>query len=273
MRQTLNNPAFWSMLVAVLALILSQLPPVRQLIRGKKLRLAVSELVGVTHSFGNTNMNLWVDLENTGGRTITIKRIKCFLKLLNGPTQVLTAMTYYLTESFSQDKEVQLPLSEIALKPGDRWSGFLHLWDVNTWTRATEAKFKAVKRAFQEDLDKKLAALANVPIDKRPLVEIEPPLQREAEEIVKNVRRLDQGEYRFWVSAYEQESGSPIQVAGYEFTLFEADVSQIFENLSDFRYGFGVNLQTRKHGLVAVIARPQADGGRKEFDTLAVPNR
>src|SRR5438874_532991 len=59
---------FWAFVVAALALILSQIPPLPVLFRRAAVTLQPYDRLNATHYLGNPNVNLHVQLINTGGR-------------------------------------------------------------------------------------------------------------------------------------------------------------------------------------------------------------
>jgi len=69
------NWTFWAVLVAALALLLSQLPPVHMLLKRAKLDMELHSRIHITHKVGNPNLQLHLILSNVGGKTIKIKGI------------------------------------------------------------------------------------------------------------------------------------------------------------------------------------------------------
>lgn len=254
----------WKAIIALLALVLSQLPPIRQMIKGKKLRMSVADIAQFTHIFGNTNMSLWIDLENIGAKTITISRINCLLRRQEQTIQTLTARTYWVTESLSREKPLELPLPEIALKPGERWSGYLHFWDTNAWSKAIQGKVKSIILRMRDDTTSKATirdkAMESIPINSRPLVEADPSLMQEINDILKNLKKIEEGDYEMFVATYETTARSPLKTLGFDFTIFETDVQDIFEDTVDYKYGFGIHLPSSKTKYVQIYIRAKREG-------------
>ncbi len=247
----------WGVLMAALAIILSQLPPIKQMIRGKKLRMASPERAKIYHWFGNTHMTLWLDLENIGGRDIRIKEITCLVARRGDYVQTLSARTYWLTESLTQDEGLELPLSEIPLRPGGgRWSGFLHFIDTKTWTMEIETRAKNITTYMEDDINEKLRAQAlTVPPAERIPVEADAQIMSEVTSIVNTVRKLQVGDYQLFVAAYEDTNAPPLGLLTFDLTLFEKDMRGIFDDLRDYKYGFGVFRSPRKPANVMVEIR------------------
>ena len=83
---------------------------------------------------------------------------------------------------------------------------------------------------------------ADIPLEDRPLAEADTNLVNNLQDIVNKLRKLEMGEYVCLVCAYETDSIIPIKILGFEFTLFESDINEIFKNIEQYKYGFGVHL-------------------------------
>lgn len=253
------NVIDWKVFIAFLALILSQLPPVRQMLKGKNLRMAVAKVASFQHTFGNTNIILWIDLENIGGRTITISLINCSLSRQGQIIQTLTAGAYLLTESLDKEKPIQIPPSEIALKQGERWSGYIQFWDDKAWTKGIESRIKSLISKARDDINSKVTLqnkqMAGTPPPDRPLVEVSPHLVQEINGIVKSLQKIDIGDYELSVAVYETIDRPPLKILRFDLTIFDTDFHEIFEDTEDYKYGFGIHLPSRKLKSVAISMR------------------
>jgi hypothetical protein len=261
--------------VSVAALVLSQLPPIKQLLKGKKLRLAVADRAQLSHFFGNTNMTLWLDIENVGGRTLTVRSVRCYLLCDGVPVQPLAARTYVITESLSREKPAVVTMPEIALKIGDRWSGYIQLYDNRAWTTDIEHKLKTVIRKIKEDVSAKAIARDDA-IRINPkltppgegLVDADQLLLNELVEIKNNLKKVVQGNYSLLVAAYEDSDGKPLKVLGFEFTLFKEDIGEVFENVDDWKHGYGIQWPARKNNFtwIGMVAQVEAEAVQKYKD-------
>lgn len=253
----LTSTEFWTAFIAAIALIFSQFPPIKQMIKGKRLRWAVADRIGLTHVSGNTNMSIWLDLENVGGRTITIRKIACLVLRGQVKVQTLIAKTYWLTESLSRNKEVEIPISEIVLKPGDRWSGYLHFWDTQSWTQDIQSKISSLTTKIKDDIETKLSERANLhpEIPSSELVEAGEELVREFTNLTKTLYKIEIGDYELLFTAHEDFSAPPLRLSGFNITVYEKDSRDIYKDADDYKYGYGVYLTTRKKAWVYFEAR------------------
>ena len=90
------NPAFWAVLVSFTALILSQLPPLRYLVRRTKVTAHLYNRILISHRFGTPFALIHIALNNPGGREIKINGIKITFKpsAINQPEFTVKASSY-----------------------------------------------------------------------------------------------------------------------------------------------------------------------------------
>ena len=71
---------FWAVVVAFLALVLSQLPPIHIMFQRAKLDVEAYSRIHLTHKIGNPNAQLHLIVSNVGGREVKVKSIALHLK-------------------------------------------------------------------------------------------------------------------------------------------------------------------------------------------------
>lgn len=128
--QIITDWKFWSALIAFLALILSQLPPIHILVRRAKLDLEVYSRIMITHKVGNPNLQIHLILRNVGGRTIRVKKMYAKISRDDNSVMHLPAQNYVASP---KDNQLVL-LTSFDLKPRTEWShlvNFLNYFDRN----------------------------------------------------------------------------------------------------------------------------------------------
>ena len=143
---------FWATIAAVVAIVLSQLPPVRLWFRPRRLEVEVHSRVQITHKVGNPNLGMYVSVRNTGGRELRIRSLQISLSRDGKSLGSLPAQNYFETAS-SQSTVLFVPFS---LKPGETWAhgtNFLNLFD-----RATEKLYRESVSVLGADIQRKLDA-------------------------------------------------------------------------------------------------------------------
>src|SRR3972149_310835 len=87
--------SFWAVIVAAVAIVLSQLPPVHLLIRRGKLDIEPYSRILITHKVGNPNVQAHLTLTNIGGRIVRVKGITLKIKRDGKEIAVLPAQNYH----------------------------------------------------------------------------------------------------------------------------------------------------------------------------------
>jgi hypothetical protein len=104
--------------VSLVALFLSQAPPVMQWFSGEQLAIQTSKEVFFGNSLGDLLTHFVLDIRNTGGTTVEIAAVECFLKK-SKPSGAVFEMP---VRSFSSgiSNQVAFPMTTIVLNPGNR---------------------------------------------------------------------------------------------------------------------------------------------------------
>jgi len=102
------NWHFWSAFLALIAIILSQLPHVRLWFRPARLEIEAHFRVQLTHQVGLPNVGLMLSLQNVGGRDLLVRAIR--LRLTRDSTHLMTlpALTYFENQN-SQQQSLMVP--------------------------------------------------------------------------------------------------------------------------------------------------------------------
>ena len=228
---------FWAAFLALLAIVLSQLPPLHLLLRPQRLDVEVHSRIGITHKVGNPNANVVVSIRNTGGRELRIRNLSLEVSRDGRPLAILPAQNYFETPS-SQSSVLFVPF---ALKPGETWAHnvvFLNLFD-----RLTEKQFRENLSILSFDIRKKLSARSgsdhNAVIADRVFVQ---PFFDMFEKLFVWLP----GEYVFELTV-NAEPGSASYSKKYRFTLFESDTSDLRKHREDYQFGGGLAYDIEKH--------------------------
>ena len=227
----------WSAFVALIALVLSQLPPVHLWLRPRRLEVEVHSRVGITHKVGNPNVAMFVSVRNTGGRELRIRSMK--LELFRDGTSLgtLPAQNYFETPS-SQASVLFVPFS---LKPGETWAhatSFLKFFD-----RATEKLYRASESALSADIRQKLAAKAE---GDDQAVKGEAAIVKVFLDLFAQLFLWSPGEYALDLTV-NAEPGSASFSKKYRFTLYESDSEELRSHADDYIFGGGLTYNIPRH--------------------------
>lgn len=218
---------FWSAFLSGIAIVLSQLPPIKLWFRRKRIEVDVPSRILISHHVGNPNVTMAISLRNTGGRALLVRSLEIKLTRDGVDLGSFRAQNYFETFS-SQTPALLAPFS---MKPDDIWvhgTNFL-----NFVNRATEKHYRAIEWAIREDIQKKLDAKA--PEDKN-LVEAEPALIEPFLQLFNKLFIWESGEYVMDLRV-DTEPGAATFNKKYRFTLYESDTAELRKHTEDYKHG------------------------------------
>lgn len=235
---------FWSFVVALFALVLSQLPPIHIMIRRPKLEVEVYSQMHITHKVGNPNAQLHLILSNTGGRVLKIRGIELQFKRAKTDEFNLPAMNYY---QLSGDKETVL-LTSFKLKPGEEWAHIVNF--LNFFSRDDDKLFRRLESNLRTDI-----------LDQREFLEDKNEIVTAEDSNIQPLLEFFDGKFRWQPGEYEMrlkvQTDPPNSLSDkhFRFVLFESDSEELSSYKDDYKYGFGVSLNTTKHqGVIAPLS-------------------
>lgn len=230
--------SFWAVVVAALAIALSQLPPVLSWFKRAKLEIEPYSKIAITHKVGNPNLQLHLIINNTGGRKIRVKDIRLRIKRDGIEVATLPAQNYLQNQS---DKNTLL-FTAFSLKPGEEWGHLTNF--LNFFNREDENLFRSLEKEMLSDFHVKRDALDK---DSKALIEIESDLVEPFHEFFNRKFIWKAGEYDLSVCVTTDTPKSDLS-RQYRFTLFESHVSHLHAITEHFKYGGGIswdpNIQT-----------------------------
>lgn len=227
---------FWSVAVAVIALILSQLPPIHILLRRAKLDVEAYSRMHLTHKVGNPNAQLHLIISNPGGRELRIKGIELRLRRGTEDEFVLPAQTYLQSPG---DKETVL-LTSFKLKPKEEWAHIVNF--LNFFSRQDEKSYRQLEANLRQELLAKREAL----VDKNIIVTADDENVQPLIKFFESKFRWLPGEYELTLQVQVEPERASLS-RRYRITLFESDSKELTDYRDDYKYGFGVCLDSQRH--------------------------
>lgn len=246
MPQTLNSfcldPQLWTTVLAALAIVLSQLPPVRLWFLPKQLKIEVHSRFQVTHWIGNPNITTYISIRNTGGRELRIQSLQISLTRDKVSLGNFAASTYLETPS-SQSPVLFVPFS---LKPGDTWAHETRFF--NPLDRTTEKLYRGSESALLADIRNKLQLR---PKGDEQIVAAESTLVEPFLALFKKLFIWEPGEYVAVLSVFAEPKSAPFSCS-YRFTLYESDSEELRSHTEDYKFGSGFSYMLPRHAGVFV---------------------
>lgn len=234
---------FWTVVVSLIAVVLSQLPPVHLLLRPKRLEVEVHSRIQITHKVGNPNVGLHLSIRNSGGRELRIRALRLELSRDKKHILSLPAQNYF-EKPTDQMSVLFVPFS---LKPGEHWSHAVNF--LNFFDRTTEKFYRESETALRFDIQKKLRSK---PENERQPVTAEPELVEPFVQLFNRLFIWEPGEYVAELIV-EAEPGSASYAKKYRFTLYESDTAELKRYTDDYPYGGGISYNVERHVGVFVL--------------------
>lgn len=229
-----NDPAFWSVIIAGIAVFLSQIPPIRDILKGKKVRITNPDTFQLYHQLGNINLTLFLDIHNVGGRPIVIDKLYCLIIDDNENTFPLPAKGYIPRSVVQSDKLPEFPVGRIILKPDERWYENTHFYKM--WNDAVVEEAEEIILSVRNNITEKLNEKKE---DEESLVKTDLEVHQRVVQFFNRNFVLRKGNYKFLIIALD-ENNNLLAIKGYEFTLFESHIRMLNSYLDDYQYGAGI---------------------------------
>ena len=154
----LKDPSVWSAFVAVVALILSQLQPISELIKGVKIKITVPEQFMLYHFIGNIQINLLIGIHNIGGRSVSISRLECLITDAQRHIWHLPSRTYLSRQqSYQSNIPQEFLLGLISLKSGEQWNETVRCFRL--WSETEEEKANEIISQVTKSISSKLPSV------------------------------------------------------------------------------------------------------------------
>lgn len=233
--------SFWAVVVAAVAIILSQLPPVHLWFRRARLDLEPYSRIHITHKVGNPNAQLHLILSNVGGRSVRVKGVVLRIKRDGKDVAVLPAQNYLQNPSDTNS----VLFTSFSLKPKEEWAHIVNF--LNYFLRDDEKKYRSAESKLREDI----VAKRKLPENQDRLVEASNELVSPFQDMYKEKFVWHSGEYEMSISVVASNSKANVEKK-YRFTLFESDSSDLSKAVDDYKYGDGINWDSGKHAGVIV---------------------
>jgi len=222
--------SFWAVFISVLALILSQLPPIKQLIKGAKLDLEIYSNISITHKLGNPNIQLHLIISNIGGKRIRVRNVSVSLYREEVQLGTYPAQNYLQNQS---DKSTVL-FTTFSLKPSEEWAHITNF--LNYFKREDELKYQKIENDMISDFRSKKSLIQGEP---EKVIELDQALVPPAVEFFENKFLWKPGEYYLDVSVNTEHESADISKR-IRFTLFESHTEQLMAIKDYFKYGGGL---------------------------------
>lgn len=226
------NWSFWAAVVAAIAVLLSQVPPIKELIKKAKLDLEVYSKIYISHKMGNPNLQLHLILSNVGGRNVRVKDITVSISRDEKYLAKLPAQNYLQ----NQNDQSTLLFTTFSLEPNQEWAHIINL--LNFFNRDDEKEYQNIEGAMLVDYRENKKNL-DVDADKGHMIEHPQNLVDKAFVFYNSKQIWKSGEYLMTVNVVTSNSIADISKK-YRFTLFESHAEQLKAITEHYKFGGGI---------------------------------
>lgn len=220
---------FWSAVAAVVAILLSQLPPVHVLLRRPKLRCEAFSRMHLTHKVGNPNAQWHLIVENKGGRAIRVKNIAVKFTKDGAYLFTLQAQNYLRTPDATEN----VMFTPFRLEPDEEWAHVLTFF--NLFSRDDDKEYRRIESAIRSDILAKREKLT----DKSQNVHAEPQILAKTMEFFEKHFKWAPGEYEVTLEIATDSPQADYSRA-YRFSLFESESKELRDYSEGYSIGAGV---------------------------------
>ncbi len=225
----LNWP-FWTLAVAAITTILSQIPPIRVLVKKSKIELDLYSKIAITHKVGNPNLQLHLIISNTGGRKIKVKDMTVIIERNSKGLVKLPAQNYLQNQA---DQNAVL-FTKFSLNPGEEWAHITNF--LNFLEREQEGEYVKYEMELAKDYQGKREELGE---DHNELIMLDPSVVKPFNDIFENCFIWKAGEYTMIVNVITDHASANV-TKKYRFTIFESHEKQLKIITDYFKFGGGI---------------------------------
>ena len=233
---------FWALVVSLLALLLSQLPPVR-LWRRVRLTVEAFSHLFITHKFGNPNAQLHLIVINSGGRQVRVTGISLRVSTNTTEEFMIPAASYLQKQG---DKEAIL-FTPFTLKPEDEWAHIINFYPM--LSRADDKLVRNFVSIIRADIGEKVKQRGE---DKQPVIADDASVAPFMD-LLKRQFKWNPNEYEMDVILTTVPPNS-VPEQRFRFVLYESDTEDLRRVADGYKYGAGVffDADERNNGTTTV---------------------
>lgn len=250
-RRALHRPDFYGVAIAAIALLVSLLPPVLNLVKGTSVEISIaSTALLTTHAIGYPGFNIHIGVENIGGRSSTIRQFGCNLTHVetsrNWPMEVYVSLS---PSSNSLGQPDFHPLGWISIKAGEVWSGVVRCESL--LSDADRVRTDRIIEKFGQSIQRQLASRV---FQTSEPARVPDNLTNEAISLFDKRFGLLAGTYKITMTAVLAQSEADV-AATRHFEVAPFAIDQLRRIRDDFPFGAGIFYSSRRGGTTVRLSR------------------
>ena len=227
-----KQPAVWAIVISILAITLSQLPPISTWVPKTDLTAEIGDKIALPTNMGIPGYQFLIDLDNTGNRSLTLSNLKVDLLWPNGVVKQAPVGSYF---SPSDANAQVFSLTTIRLRPGDHWSAFLVFYPSATPTE--DEQISRLILQINNSIFSKRSVLPASKYTPEVIVAADPVLVAEAVDFFNRRFDLEKGVYK--AALIGDENGHTLTIKQFGFSLYDYHIKTLRSQADDYKYGWG----------------------------------
>lgn len=234
--------SFWAVIVALTAILLSQLPPVHHLLKKARIEVETYPYLSVEHVVGRPLLSVHLMLSNVGGKRVKIKHLNVHVFRDREKLFELPSFGYFQERQGSE----RILFTGFRLDPGSEWDHTVVFWKLRS--REDERAYKDAEEKLREDILEKRNLLAE---ESKEVVDADQASVQPFLDIFEREFKWKAGEYRLDIKI-EAQPASANREQQLHFTLFESDAARLRKATMGYKIGEGILFAARDPSSVNV---------------------
>jgi len=235
--------AWLSLVVAVIALVLSQFPPIPSYFASPHISFTAKGL-HIKHSLGLLSLTPYLHINNSGKARSTISKIELILAKQNHLSfrRTLFAQFYYLEPSTLalNQAPTPIPFSNIAIPSGETWGAYVDFH--KSLSNAEKIQFADISEKVNEEIQ---AGFSNKPPSVKELVKISDDLFGKIKSISdEQLESFQVGQYTLRFNLFDDSNSEIVAKKCYSFAVFEHHLNIIRTITDQYQTGAGILFMT-----------------------------
>jgi len=218
--------------VAVIALVLTQLKPIKDWFKKAELELNVTNKIWLTHQIGNPIIDMPLYIKNIGGKEVSILKSDLNVYRYKSPDEPTFVAT--LPGTIYQDQtKPNTPwifFRRFSLEPAKEWAYTMRF--ANSFGIENEKKYKKNERGLRKKIDE----LRHESQNENKLIEVDDSDVKEFQDMFNDLFIWSPGAYRIELNIETLDNISDIK-QNYEFTIYEYISDDFKEDKNRFKTG------------------------------------
>lgn len=224
------NWSFWAVVVAALALLLSQIPPIHILLKKAKIDFELYSKLSLTHKVGNPNLQLHIIISNVGGKKVRVKGVDATITRDGNQVASLPAQNFLQDPS---DKNTVL-FTSFSLKPEQEWGHIVNM--LRFFGREEEREYRQIEGNIKEDI---FAKRDQIEGEVKELIEANPDNVAPFHAFFRERFIWTAGEYELKVKVTTDIDSANAEKS-YRFTIFEYYEEELKKITDEYKNGAGI---------------------------------